>query len=116
MRFYRAMDADFCKLAEIARIYINTYKGIYPELEQNADKILNELSLEIEKFNKTLAQGLKEFDKVVFYLKDGVLSGKTAFRLYDTYGFPIEITQELATERGISVDMEGYKSAMEAHR
>jgi alanyl-tRNA synthetase len=116
VRFYRAMDADFCKLAEIARIYINTYKGIYPELEQNADKILNELSLEIEKFNKTLAQGLKEFDKVVFYLKDGVLSGKTAFRLYDTYGFPIEITQELATERGISVDMEGYKSAMEAHQ
>jgi len=116
VRFCRALDADFSILGEIAKLYISVYADIYPELVENSEKISIELANEIEKFNKTLTLGLKEFEKVAFYVKNGVLSGKTAFRLYDTYGFPIEITQELAVEKGITVDMQGYKDAFAAHQ
>jgi len=116
VRFCRALNTDFNILGEIANIYISVYTDVYPELAENSKKITFELANEIERFNKTLALGLKEFDKVAFYVKDGTLSGKTAFRLYDTYGFPIEITQELAKEKGITVDIQGYKDAFVAHQ
>ncbi len=116
VRFCRTIDADFSILGEIASLFIAIYADVYPELVQNKQKILLELENEIQRFNKTLALGLKEFEKVAFYVKDGKLSGKTAFRLYDTYGFPLEITQELAKEKGITVDIQGYKDAFALHQ
>ena len=99
-----------------AECFINKYKAIYPELEQNAEKIKAELNKEEEKFSKTLVDGLKEFNKVVTHIQGNIFPGKTAFRLYDTYGFPLEITMELASEQGFTVDEEGYKKAFSDHQ
>lgn len=108
------MDSD--NLVEISKAYIEQYKDIYPELVQNAEKVTTELKKEIDKFQKTLQQGLGELEKVLRFVKDGKLNGKTAFRLYDTFGFPIEMTVELAKEKGFTIDMEGYKQAEEKHK
>lgn len=116
VRFARALEMDAKNLSALALMYIKTYEEAYPILTRNEDIIINELNAEVEKFGKTLENGLKELEKVLSYQKDGVLNGKTAFRLYDTYGFPIEITTELADERGVAVDMDGYIQAQEKHR
>ncbi|MCD6109774.1 alanine--tRNA ligase [bacterium] len=105
--------------AEIAKIYIDYYKDVYPELNEFKEKIINELKKEEEKFSKTLLQGEKEFEKLLPNLmkeKNPMLPGRIAFKLYDTYGFPIEMTQELAKENKILVDMDGYKKAFEKHQ
>ncbi len=116
VRFGRNIDLPQGSLSEISKCYIELYKEAYPELTENQDKILSELNKEEEKFSKTLADGLKEFNKVVTYIQGNVLPGKTAFRLYDTYGFPLEITKELATERGFTVDEAGYDKAFKEHQ
>ena len=77
---------------------------------------MTELDKEIGKFDVTLQQGLKEFDKLLKYIQDKRMSGKAAFRLYDTYGFPIEMTLELARDNGITVDVEGYERAYNEHQ
>ncbi len=100
----------------IAEQVIDQYKAVYPELEQNREKIISELNLEEERFQKTIKQGMKEFEKLVTYLKDTVIPGKSAFRLYDTFGFPVEFTVELAAEKGFTVDMEGYEAAFKKHQ
>ena len=115
-RYARTLGFEGEKLVELATLYIEEYKEIYPELLENKQKVETELLKEIEKFQKTLVQGLNELEKVLRFVKDGVLNGKTAFRLYDTFGFPIEMTVELAKEKGYSVDMEGYKLAEEKHK
>lgn len=115
-RYARTLGFEGEKLVELATLYIEEYKDIYPELQENKVKVETELLKEIEKFQKTLTQGLNELEKVLKYVKDGVLNGKTAFRLYDTFGFPIEMTIELAKEKGFTVDMEGYKQAEEKHK
>ncbi|MBR2397469.1 MAG: alanine--tRNA ligase, partial [Clostridia bacterium] len=100
-------------LSGLAKVYVEKYKEFYPELEENAEKIYSEIDKEEERFNKTVQQGLKEFEKVAMHIKGDVIPGKTAFRLYDTYGFPVEMTIELANERNMTVDLEGYKKAAE---
>ncbi len=107
----------FC--CEIAKTYIDIYKDVYPELEEFSDKIMAELSKEEEQFSKTLTQGEKEFEKMLPNLmkgKEPVLPGRLAFKLYDTYGFPIEMTEELAKENGLKVDREGYEKAYQKHQ
>lgn len=116
VRFGRQIDLPTGSLSEIAKCYIEKYKLSYPELNDNAERIIDELNKEEEKFSKTLADGLKEFNKVISHIQGNVFPGKTAFRLYDTFGFPLEITAELAREKGFTVDEEGYKAADEAHR
>ncbi|MBO5925205.1 MAG: alanine--tRNA ligase [Clostridia bacterium] len=119
VRFSRTLELPEGSLEKIAKVYIDQYKDVYKELERNADKILKEFNLEVTRFEKTLAQGIKEFDKVAFYLeKSGntSISGKLAFKLYDTFGFPIEMTVELASEKGMSVDIEGFNKAFEEHQ
>ncbi len=118
VRFGRLIGLKEGALSEIAKLYIAQYKDIYPEIGENAEKIVSELDKEVERFSSVLQQGLKEFEKVVGYLPENVkrLSGKTAFKLYDTYGFPIEMTVELAKEIGYEVDVEGYKKAFEEHQ
>ena len=93
-----------------------TTHGSTPELGVNAGKIVEELAKEEERFSKTLENGLKEIEKVLKYVQGNTLNGKTAFRLYDTYGFPIEMTVEICKEKGYGVDMDGYKKAFEEHQ
>ena len=103
-------------IAEIAKVYIDVYKDVYPELTQNHDKIVDELNKEEEKFSKTLVAGEKEFAKVIAHIPGNVVPGGTAFKLYDTFGFPIEMTEELAAENGFTVDVEGFKQKFAEHQ
>ena len=96
----------------IARLIISKYKKYYSELEQNESIVLEVLKNEKEKFNKTLEKGLREFSKV----SNKDIDATTAFHLYDTYGFPIELTLELADDAGIKVDVEGFKEKFKAHQ
>jgi len=105
-------------IVEIAGVVIRTYAEAYPELTHNRDKILNELALEEQRFLRTLNQGIKEFEKL-FKTMDkttNMINGENAFHLYDTYGFPIELTVEVAKERGFDVDVEGFKLFFEKHQ
>ena len=103
-------------IAEIAKVYIDVYKDVYPELTQNHDKIIDELNKEEDKFSKTLVAGEKEFTKVISHIQGNVVPGGTAFKLYDTFGFPIEMTEELAAENGYAVDVEGFKQKFAEHQ
>lgn len=99
---------------EIAKLIISKYEKYYSELTDNENTVLEVLKNEKEKFNRTLEKGLREFEKVTRDNKD--IDATTAFRLYDTYGFPIELTVELAHERNINVDEEGFKDKFKAHQ
>ena len=101
---------------EIAKVIINQYKNAYPELERNAAFVIDQLTLEEGRFARTLKQGNKEFDKVASRAADGKIDGETAFHLYDTYGFPIEMTVELAKERNLTVDTVGFEEAFRKHQ
>jgi alanyl-tRNA synthetase len=115
-RFAEQLGIEKGSLAAIAETVIDKYKHAYPELEQNREKITDEIAREEERFQKTIAQGLKEFDKLVEKLDGNVIDGRSAFRLYDTFGFPIEFTLEIAAERGLSVDKEGFDAAFAHHQ
>ena len=99
---------------EIAKLIISKYEKYYSELKDNKNTVLVVLKNEKEKFNRSLEKGLREFEKVTKDNKD--IDATTAFRLYDTYGFPIELTVELANERNINVDEEGFKEKFKAHQ
>ena len=163
------MPAGFT--CEIAKVIIDQYKAVYPELERNGAHILEQLKLEEDRFQRTLKKGQAEFEKVygnmmkkreafaalkankadpdavaaalrqlppspdnkpiIEQVKDGTVSdetidnllkatekmdGRSAFKLYDTYGFPIEITEEMAAEKGIEVDVEGFQERFKKHQ
>lgn len=117
IRFAGKLGIAEGSLSQIARVVIGKYGHAYEELETNEQKILTEIEKEEERFQKTITQGLKEFEKVAANLKEGdTIDGKSAFRLYDTFGFPIEFTLELADERGLKVDKEGFDKAFEHHQ
>lgn len=116
VRYARTIDLDSTLLTDIAKMYIDKYKDVYPELAVNAEHIVNEIAKEEEKFSKTLGNGIKEMEKVLKWVQGDTLNGKTAFRLYDTFGFPIEMTVEIAAERGYKVDIDGYNTAFEEHQ
>ena len=97
---------------QIARLIIEKYQSYYSELSQNKQVVLDVLKNEKEKFNRTLEKGLREFAKV----SNKDIDGATAFHLYDTYGFPIELTEELAKDAGISVDTKGFNEKFKAHQ
>ncbi len=99
---------------EIANLIIEKYKNYYSELEVNKNVVFDVLKNEKIKFNKTLEKGLKEFEKQTKDNKN--IDGETAFHLYDTYGFPIELTIELASERDLEVDKEGFEKYFKAHQ
>ena len=106
-------------LAEIADVVIGNFKAAYPELEANAEKIRKELTAEENKFRVTLKNGEAEFRRLLPNLLKNPkkeISGKVAFRLYDTFGFPVELTQELGAENGMTVDLEGFKEAEKKHQ
>ena len=101
---------------EIAKVIIEQYKDVYPELKRNEAFVLDQLALEETRFAKTLKQGNREFEKLAQRVKDGRIDGECAFHLYDTYGFPVEMTCELAKDAGLTVDMEGFKECFKKHQ
>lgn len=108
------IDSNFEEI--LANLIIDKYKKYYKELEENRNIVLEELKKEKIKFNKTLSKGLKEFDKMVSSLQDNKLNKDLAFKLYDTYGFPIELTLELAKEQNIEVDVDGFYEKFKKHQ
>lgn len=97
---------------QIAKLLISKYKKYYSELDSNEAVVLEVLKNEKEKFNRTLEKGLREFAKV----SNKDIDGDVAFHLYDTYGFPIELTEELAHDAGINVDVKGFQEKFKAHQ
>jgi alanyl-tRNA synthetase len=105
--------------AEVAQAVITRYGPIYPELQQRQVTILSELTREEERFERTLAKGLRELQKLEEGLRrrgETDLSGEAVFRLFDTFGFPPTLTAELARERGLSTDMEGFNTLFKQHQ
>ena len=124
----RKIGLDTKYFSDIADLYIDYYSYDYDILTENRDFIKSELSAEVEKFAKAIDQGYKEFEKVISgierhkqFAKEGevvenIISGKASFRLFDTFGFPIELTKELAKELGYEVDMAGFEEANKKHQ
>ena len=101
---------------KIANVIIEEYKNYYSEVINNKDVVLEVLKTEKIKFGRTLEKGLKEFEKMTSNLSEKKLNKDLAFKLYDTYGFPIELTKELADELNIEVDVDGFKEKFKAHQ
>ena len=111
------IDKDF--MSEVAATVIENFKGPYPELEQTREKVYKELAAEEAKFRQTLKKGEAEFQKLLPNLMKNpkkIISGKVAYNLYETYGYPLELTQELGAENGFTVDVEGFKEAERKHQ
>ena len=106
------IDTNSSWMEELALIFIDDFKNYYRELEDNKEVVLEGLKAERIKFNRTLEKGLKKFEKV----SDKDIDGTTAFHLFDTYGFPLELTIELANEKGLNVDVEGYNQKFREHQ
>ena len=118
IRYARNLEIDINSNWEeqIAELIIGKYEDYYPELKEHKQVVIDVLKLEKQKFNKTLENGLKEFEKTVSNLDSDCLNKDIAFRLYDTFGFPLELTVELANERGIKVDEQGFMEKSKEHQ
>ncbi|MDY5919440.1 MAG: alanine--tRNA ligase, partial [Treponema sp.] len=111
------IEKDF--MSEVAATVIENFKNAYPELEENKEKVFRELTAEEAKFRTTLKKGEAEFQKLLPNLMKNpkkIISGKVAYNLYETYGYPLELTQELGAENGFTVDVEGFKEAERKHQ
>jgi alanyl-tRNA synthetase len=105
--------------ADASKEVVRLYGSAYPELEKRSAEITNQLVAELNRFARTLARGTARIEKELARLRESdrrVLPGGVAFQLYETYGFPVELTQELASEEGVEVDLEGYRRSEEQHR
>ena len=131
IRYCRQIGVESSAMLASAKTFIKIYGDAYPLLVEKQSYILDEIKKEADRFEATLAQGMKEFEKCVIslnrknefmsksnpgYVKETVIGGKQAFRLYDTYGFPLELTEELAAEAGLSVDKKGFDEAFAEHK
>lgn len=119
VRFGKKIGMPTTFMSQVAKVVIGLMGEFYPELLENEKRIYEELDKEENKFEKTLQNGLSELEKIIGKLSrnnQSVLSGRVAFKLYDTYGFPYEFTTELAEEKGFTVDEAGFTKAMDKHR
>ncbi|MCR5289453.1 MAG: alanine--tRNA ligase [Treponema sp.] len=119
VRHGRKLGLEGSFLAKPAAIVIDEYKHAYPELAEHTDFIYDQLAQEESKFLKTLKQGEAEFEKLLPNLLKNpkkVIPGRVAFRLYDTFGYPIELTEELGQENGMTVDIEGFNAEEKKHQ
>lgn len=117
IRLFKKADIITNYLCELSEVIIDRYQDVYPELKENRQFILEQLEKEYTLFSKTLGDGLRKAGRYLDQVgESGILSGDLAFKLYDTYGFPIEFTAELARERGYSVDMEVFRQKFEEHQ
>src|SRR3989339_208202 len=119
VRYMKKIGINQSIVKEIAEIFIEIYGDYYSELNDHHDHIISTLKKEEDQFSKTLSHGEKEFEKILPNLMKGgskVISGRMAFKLYDTYGFPLEMTKDLARENGLTVDEKGFCEAFEKHQ
>ena len=116
IRHLKKLNIGINSLKELANIVINDYKSDYKELDDNKEFVYNELLKEANKFNNTLASGEKMFNKIIKHLDGKVIDGVNAFKLFDTFGFPLEMTIELAKENNLTVDIEGFKKRFVEHQ
>ena len=122
IRYIKKLGTNASLMKDVALIFIeDVYKNGYPNLLKKKDYIISEIEKESNRFEKTLEQGIKEFERLVENLENfapGVkkIAGQKAFRLFDTFGFPIELTTELAQEKGYEVDIAGYEKAFAEHQ
>lgn len=118
IRHAKSLDIDINSNFEekIALSIIEKYKKYYKELEENKDVVLTVLKDEKVKFGRTLEKGLREFEKAIKNIEGNMIDATVAFRLYDTYGFPIELTEELAHDNNLEVDINGFKEKFKAHQ
>lgn len=116
IRFGTSLGLKAGDYSAVAAVVVDEYKDVYPELAVARDKIIHEIDEEQERFSRTLENGIKEFEKLCKYIQGDTINGKSAFRLYDTYGFPLEMTVEMAKERGFKVDIDGFNARFEEHR
>jgi alanyl-tRNA synthetase len=119
IRFCGILKIDAGRWAEAAQVVIENYGDAYPELRANESRVHKELQLERERFQQALGKGTRLLEHEMERLKaagESTLPGDFAFRLYDTYGFPVEFTQELSGEHGIGVDLQDFHSRFEEHR
>lgn len=116
IRFSMQLDISDGGLLRVAEAVIGQYGEFYTELANNKEKILSELDMEEQRFARTLKKGIREFERLTEGIEGNRISGTEAFRLYDTFGFPLEFTQELAGEKGFTVDEEGYHAAFAEHQ
>jgi alanyl-tRNA synthetase len=115
-RYMSRLGIEGINMRSVCEVIVREYSNAYPELESNKDAIYEAITAEEEKFHKTLSKGLRRFDEMVASNEGGALDGELVFRLYDTYGFPIELTQELATEKGLTVDVADFESRFKEHQ
>ena len=118
IRYAKNLEIDINSSWEkdLANLIIDQYAAYYPELERNRQLILDVLENEKVKFNRTLEKGLREFEKIASHIEGNLIDKDNAFKLYDTYGFPIELTVELAKERGLKVDTKGFEEKFAEHQ
>ena len=119
VRHLRKLQINLNELGELIDLNIDTLKEMYPELHQNSDKIKNVIIEEKDKFEKTLERGEREFNKIVNRMKNegqDTISGQDLFTLYETYGFPPEVTQDLAREAGLKVDTTEFDKLFKEHQ
>ena len=119
IRYAKQLSINDIFLAKIAKVVVDLMKDFYNELKVNENRIYEELTREEKKFEETIETGLKELEKIIPKLKENnqtIISGRVAFKLYDTYGFPFEFTKEVANENGLDVDENGFNEAFEKHK
>lgn len=119
VRFGKKLEIKTPFLSKLAGVVVELMNDIYPELKINEKRIFNELDNEEKKFEATIQSGLHELEKIIDKLKENnqnTISGRVAFKLYDTYGFPIEFTKEIAAEKNFTIDEKGFEDAFNKHR
>lgn len=116
VRYIKNLGVEDSILGSLANIVIDYYKEDYPELLRNKEFIIKGLEDEESKFNKTLKSGYKMFNKAISTLENNVINGETAFKLFDTFGFPLEFTIEMAEENNLKVDVEGFNKKFKEHQ
>ena len=114
LRHGKILGMDLPFLYKLVDVVVENYGEAYPDLIKNKAKIVDTIKKEEERFNKTLDRGYKLLDEFIVNKKD--IDGESAFKLYDTYGFPLELTKEIAEENGLKVDEDGYKAAMQEQK
>ena len=114
LRHGKILGMELPFLYKLVDVVVEMYGEAYPELVQNKQKIIDTIKAEEERFNKTLDRGYKLLEEFIENKKD--IDGESAFKLYDTFGFPLELTKEIACENGLKVDEDGYKVAMQEQK
>ena len=114
LRHGKILGMELPFLYKLVDVVVENYGEAYPDIVKNKAKIIDTIKKEEERFAKTLDRGYKMLDEFISVKKD--IDGESAFKLYDTYGFPFELTKEIASENGLNVDEEGYKKAMQGQK